>query len=167
VAPELHLLALSFNAGKKERAMKIKVKRIPILAIGVGVGAGLMYLLDPHSGRRRRNVMLDKMGSLGNRGVDRLYRLGRDRVHRLRGMIAETSARMHPEEASDEVLEARVRSKIGRVLSHPSSLKVMANGGVITLRGAVPRAEIRPLLQIVMKVRGTQKIIGPVFSLVG
>jgi hypothetical protein len=59
---------------------------------------------------------------------------------------------------ADEVLVGRVRSKIGRVVSHPSAIEVTADQGRITLRGPVLAREVEDLLAAVSSVQGVADV---------
>jgi uncharacterized membrane protein len=62
--------------------------------IGAGVGAGLMYVLDPRQGRRRRALARDKLVSVLHRADDVIHGKARDLANRTRGVVAETRARV-------------------------------------------------------------------------
>ena len=103
------------------------------------VGAGLMYMLDPRRGTRRRNVVRDKAVSGVNQTGRGVGRTARQLQNSARGLLAETKARFRRETLTDYQLGARVRSALGRVCSHPSAITVYADGlnGIITLEGDV------------------------------
>lgn len=69
--------------------------KAPVTAIltGAGVGAGLMYLLDPLEGDRRRALVRDKVVHLLNTASDAAGVTARDVAHRARGLAAEARAR--------------------------------------------------------------------------
>jgi uncharacterized membrane protein len=124
------------------------------LLSGVLVGAGLMYLLDPDKGRRRRALLRDQFrGSMRdlNQGFDASVR---DLRHRSYGVLAETRSRFTRDDADAPVLEARVRSRLGRVVSHPGAVHVMSADGVVTLSGQVLASELDGLLAAVRSVPG-------------
>jgi hypothetical protein len=131
---------------------------IAISLSAAGAGAGLMFLLDPNRGGRRRGLIGDKAVHLGKFMGKRLQRRGRDLGNRAQGILAETSARMSRETAVDEVLAQRVRSKIGRVLSHPRTIDVAAERGVVELRGSVLRSERRRAIRTAESVRGVRAV---------
>lgn len=110
---------------------------------GVGLGAGLMYLLDPSGGGQRRALVRNKSVDMGNR---------------TRGLAARAGSRLRRDDASDAVLEARVRSKMGRAVSHASAITVDAREGQIVLSGNVLAAELDGLLSAVQSVRGVQSV---------
>ena len=55
---------------------------------GIGVGAGLMYMLDPQSGRRRRALARDQMIHLGHEAEDAAKVALRDAKNRFQGLAA-------------------------------------------------------------------------------
>lgn len=117
---------------------------------GVGLGAALMYAFDPARGKRRRAGVRDKLVSATDKAADAASATARDLRNRARGLYA--SSLSHTEKATDEVLVARVRSKLGRVVSHPSAIEVSAEQGWITLKGPILAHELNDLLATVAKV---------------
>jgi hypothetical protein len=55
---------------------------------GVGAGAGLMYLLDPQQGRRRRALVRDQAVRLAHEAQDTAEVVGRDMRNRARGLAS-------------------------------------------------------------------------------
>jgi uncharacterized membrane protein/osmotically-inducible protein OsmY len=125
---------------------------------GVGLGASLMYLLDPDRGNRRRALLLDKLTSAANKTPDAVGATARDLRNRARGLAAEVGSMFTSEEVSDEVLVARVRSKMGRVVSHPSAIEVAAEQGHVRLSGLILAHELDDLLRCVSKVPGVVEV---------
>src|SRR5438270_13698394 len=109
---------------------------------GLGLGAGLMYLLDPDLGRRRRALLRDKLVSAASRTDDCLDTTWTDVQQRAQGLAAETAGLWTSGQADDRVVVERVRSKIGRYLSHPGAVEVSARDGRVTLRGPVLAREV-------------------------
>src|ERR1041385_3242642 len=97
---------------------------------GLGVGAGLMYLFDPDRGKRRRALVRDKAQALTRRLQKTVDKTSRDLRNRVQGLALEAKSHNVP----DEVLVERVRSKLGRLVSHPHAIEVAAKNGVVTLR---------------------------------
>jgi len=84
------------------------------LLTGVTVGAGLMYLLDPERGRRRRALLRDKCVSLSSQTGDALGRTARHLGNRAQGVAAEASKALgrpwpHRREQADEGQSATLR----------------------------------------------------------
>src|SRR5688572_454085 len=117
-------------------------RELTLLAGGIGFGAALMYMLDPDRGRRRRALVRDKLASAANKTPDAIGATARDLSNRARGLAAQVgSVFAAADDLSDEVLAARVRSKLGRVVSHPSAIEVAADQGRVRLRGPVLAGE--------------------------
>jgi hypothetical protein len=116
-------------------------------------------LLDPSRGRRRRALIRDKATSLMHHSQDALGKVSRDAKNRARGIAAEAKHMMHREDnADDSVLEARVRSKLGRAASHPGAITVVADKGRVTLSGPILSDEVDSLTSVVSKVPGVREI---------
>lgn len=121
-------------------------------------GVGLMYLLDPERGKRRRALLRDKVLRSADAAGGALGTTGRDLRNRTRGVFAEARSLVTRSRVSDEVLVERVRSKLGRVVTHPSSIEVDARDGHVTLSGPVLAREVDELLSCVSSVRGVEGI---------
>jgi hypothetical protein len=131
------------------------------LLVGIALGAGLMYVLDPDSGRRRRALVRDQIAH-GRHELEELEvaarARSRDLRNRARGAAAETRARVREDHPDDEVLEARVRSEIGRTVSNPRAIEVAASDGHVMLSGPVLDREREELLSRARSVRGVSEI---------
>jgi hypothetical protein len=133
-------------------------QRLPHLG-SIGIGAGLMYLLDPVWGPRRRALLRDKVVSFLNQLEAAVGPTTRDLSNRTRGVVTQTQALFRSEgEVSDEVLAERVRAELGRVVSHPSVIAVTASHGRVTLSGPILASEEHSALRCVSAVRGVQNV---------
>lgn len=103
----------------------------------LGVGAGFMYLLDPDRGARRRALVRDRIVHTVHALDGIVHKGARDLSHRARGLVAESKAIFRDEDVPDEVLTARVRSKLGRLVGHPHAIDVAAHEGRVELRGPI------------------------------
>lgn len=130
---------------------------LPLLG-GVGLGAGLMYLLDPDGGRRRRALARDKAVHGLKVSGKALRRTSIDVGNRTRGLMAECSSLLHRGSADDRKLEGRVRSKLGRHISHASAIQVQCEEGRVILSGPVLASEADKLLHKVKKVKGVHEV---------
>jgi hypothetical protein len=130
---------------------------LPLLG-GVGLGAGLMYLLDPDGGRRRRALARDKAVHGLKVSGKALRKTSADLGNRTRGLVAEAGSRLRKVSADDRKLEGRVRSKLGRHLSHPSALQVQCQDGLVILSGPVLASELDKVLAKVQKIKGVQDV---------
>jgi hypothetical protein len=127
--------------------------------LGAALGAGLVYLMDPQNGRRRRALLRDKAVRASHTTRDALDTRARDALNRSRGVVAATRARWQQEDVPDEVLVERVRAKLGRVCSHPHALDVRVAHGNITLRGPILAHEAESVLRTTQGVRGVQAVM--------
>jgi uncharacterized membrane protein len=125
---------------------------------GMMLGAGAMYFLDPDRGARRRSLFRDKVVHARHKVGDGLSATARDTRNRALGAAAELRSRLHEDQADDAVLHERVRSAIGRAVSHPASVSVTAFEGKVTLTGHVLADEIDELIRRVERVRGVEEV---------
>lgn len=134
-------------------------KRNPLTLLGgVGLGAGLMYLLDPDGGRRRRALARDKAVHGLKVSGKALRRTSVDVGNRTRGLVAGAASRLRKGNADDHKLEGRVRSKLGRHLSNPSALQVQCQDGFVILSGPVLASELDKVLAKVQKIKGVHEV---------
>jgi uncharacterized membrane protein len=143
-----------------ERTTRRRIRRASALAFlgGAGLGAALMYLLDPDRGRRRRKLLGDQVVHLVSQSDTLINTTARDLRNRARGMLAETRARFEDTDVIDAVLAARVRSRMGWVISHPHAIAVSADHGRVTLSGPILAHEVDDLLKAVAAVRGVRAV---------
>jgi uncharacterized membrane protein len=125
---------------------------------GFGLGVVAMYVFDPDRGHRRRAVVVNKLASSLNQLGDAADVAARDLMNRTRGVAAESWGLLRADNPPDAVLEQRVRSKLGRVSSHPSAIDVAVDNGTVTLRGPVLAAEVDRVISGVASVRGVLNI---------
>jgi hypothetical protein len=127
---------------------------------GAAVGAGLMYLLDPQGGRRRRAVLRDQLVSAAHKTSDAVDATSRDMTNRARGVVAELRDRFSRDDhVGDDVLRERVRSRIGSVVGHDGGIETHVDEGHVTLRGPALVEEIDRLVRRVRSVRGVREVI--------
>ncbi|HET9982335.1 MAG TPA: BON domain-containing protein [Longimicrobiales bacterium] len=127
---------------------------------GLAVGAGLMYLLDPQQGRRRRALVRDQMVHARHELTDTAAARARHLANRGRGAAIETAKRVAPgaDRVDDVTLEERVRAALGRTVSNPGAIHVLADSGRITLMGPVLAREADRLVSRVSAVRGVREL---------
>ena len=124
-----------------------------------GTGAGLMYLFDPERGKLRRALLRNKAVHISKIANDTAGKTRRDIRNHLQGAFAEVeSVFVDNGPVSNDVLAARVRSKLGRVVSHPSAVEVKAVDGLIILSGPILADEVHPLLDSVIAIHGVKNI---------
>lgn len=129
------------------------------LFTGMGLGAGLMYFFDPRVGNRRRAIMRDKFVRWSHQFNDAVGVVARDFSHRVQGTLAESRSLFLKKPNTPEVIQARVRSKMGRYVSHPSAISVLGEeGGRVILEGPILQREVEDLLNAVASVQGVTSI---------
>jgi osmotically-inducible protein OsmY len=134
------------------------MNRTETFALGVAVGAGMVYLLDPDKGRRRRALIRDQLLHVGHE-LDDAARSGSRHVrNRAFGLAHEARAGLMEGTVDDRVLEERVRSAVGRKVSNPGSLTIEAQSGRVILSGDVPSAEVQELVRTTRAVRGVDHV---------
>lgn len=123
-----------------------------------GLGAGTMYFFDPRLGPRRRAYVRDKTLHYAKAGAHGLACFANDVLNHTRGWYYEARARLKERPVADDVLIRRVRSKIGRAVTHSHCIVVTAKDHTITLSGPILAAEVPGLLRTVMLVRGVRAV---------
>lgn len=129
------------------------------IAVAAGVGAGLMYLFDPNRGRARRARLAEQASAMCRRNTIAAGKVIEDFGNRARGAVAEMrSAFACCEGVPDQKLAARVKTRLGRVSSHPHALEVEARNGVIALHGDVLVSELGSVLRVARRVPGVRSV---------
>src|SRR5688572_9332812 len=135
------------------------MNRALTIATAAGLGAGLMYLFDPGRGNRRRALIRDKFVRATHKTGDAIQATSCDLSHRAAGLVAKSANLFKgKEEVSDPVLVERVRSKLGRIVSHPGAIEVTANNGQVTLKGPILAQEADRLISSVSSMRGVKEL---------
>ena len=132
-----------------------KDNRTPLL---IGLGTTAAIALVAGLGKRRRQLVADRAGSLSRTATDRVSKRARDLRNRTRGVLAETRNRFSSEEVDDEQLEARIRSQLGHHVRHAGAITTSVQDGIATLTGDVLAAELGDALECVRRVRGVQEV---------
>jgi hypothetical protein len=125
---------------------------------GICIGAIGAYYLDSDAGRGRRIKAQAKLSKLTRGSLWTLSSASHDINHRLLGFWHKLNNQPDYGPVIDEVLVSRVRSRIGRVVSHPHSIKVSAHEGVIALSGPIVANEVLPLIICASRAHGVKKV---------
>jgi hypothetical protein len=136
--------------------------KIPRVFLYAGLGAALMYLFDPQQGNRRRALLRDQAYSAMNDAEKMLDARSDDLSNRAKGVIAKTKRMLKTETITNQQLEARVRSEMGRWISSTGTIDVMANNGEVTLSGTGVADEIEGLVSHIKAVPGVSRVINRV-----
>ena len=121
-------------------------------------GVGLMYLFDPQEGKHRRAQVRDQWVKFQNQAQSTAENAQKQIEDRAQGVAAETRSTIENQPVSDEALATRVRSELGRVVSHPGTVEVAASGGRVTLRGNILADEMGRVMQAVRMVQGVTNV---------
>lgn len=130
---------------------------------GATLGAGLMYFLDPGRGRRRRALVRDKAVHYWKRSGDALDTTGRNLRDRVVGLTAEARGAFRQREEEEEAIDDRqladrVRSRMGRIVSHPRAIDVTVHNGHVTLSGPILHDEVERLIAEVGGISGVKGV---------
>ena len=129
-------------------------------ALGAAVGATAMYFLDPNRGKQRR-AQLQAQSLKAGRHASQLLDAGvRDLSHRLSALPHRVQSFMKKDDAVDDLrLIERVRSKMGRYISHPAAIVVSALDGDVILSGSILEAEHREVIPALRHVPGVRELV--------
>ncbi|WP_144630878.1 BON domain-containing protein [Bordetella genomosp. 13] len=133
------------------------MKALLNLAAAVAAGAAAMYFLDPETGRRRRAVVRDKALSNYHSAGRYARAQGRNLANHVRGAAAHIKGSPAPE--SDQQLEGRVRTRLGRLVSRPGAIEVTVTDGAVCLGGRIPASEHAGLVDAIMAVDGVFEVL--------
>lgn len=137
----------------------MKTGHLPWTFAGLfGAGALTMYFVDPNRGKRRRAMLRDTFAHSGHDLQRFARRFRRDVEHRVEGAVAATHHLLEHEQVSDSVLEQRVRTAVGRAVSHPGAVEVNCTEGSVFLGGWVLVDEVDELNSVVRSVRGVKDL---------
>jgi uncharacterized membrane protein len=125
---------------------------------GFAAGAAVMYFSDPDRGRRRRALVRDQSVRIWNDLAGVLDKAGRDAANRTRGAGCAIQEMFRSTSANDQVLMARVRSRLGRLVSHPHAIDVIAQDGKVLLNGDVLQSDLSHLLRGISTIRGVKQV---------
>ena len=81
-----------------------------------------------------------------------------DLANRAHGLVARTKSAMQRAPVEDDQMVARVRAKLGRLVSHPHAIDVIARDGAITLSGDVLEEEAQSLVSGVDSIPGVSLV---------
>ena len=148
--------------GEMWRARAQQMGSMPsLLMLGcVGLGVGLMYLLDPSVGTRRRALVRDKARSYWRTTGTRIGQTARDLRDRTRGLVSEARTQLSGTAVPDDtVLEARVRAQLGHAISQSGAIRVTAHQGCVTLSGPISPNAADKLLATVASIAGVTEVV--------
>lgn len=126
----------------------------------LAAGAAAMYYLDPQMGRSRRTLLRDRVVGASHIMGRRLRGDARYAADHVKGVLAtghlDRMSRSPPQ--NDAQLRERIRSRLGRLVSHPRAIEVEVDKGVVRLSGAVLAKELDGLLSQVRDMPGVMRV---------
>jgi CBS domain-containing protein len=147
------------QAGRRSSIRHAASGQMAISTLCMGIGAGLMYLLDPLRGSTRRSALQQRTAGLYNASGETLGTKSRHLKNRAAGIVASAKSLIHTEEeVPDDKLVSRIRSKIGRHVSHARAVQVTANRGNVTLSGPILAGEVPGLIDCVNGIPGVKSV---------
>src|SRR5207244_3141005 len=121
---------------------------------------GLMYILDPSVGTRRRALVRDKARAYWRKTGALISKTAHDARNRTRGLVSVARTPYRGAEVPDDTtLEARVRAQLGHAISHSDAIKVTAHQGRVTLSGLIAPSAVAKLLASVASVAGVTEVV--------
>lgn len=117
-----------------------------------------MYYLDPVAGRRRRALARDRGVSVGHDAEHFARSKSKHVVDRAQGLVARARAGLSHAPVDDGQLHGRIRTKLGRLVSHPGEVRIEVNGGHVVLRGHATDTEIEDLTAALVAMRGVEDV---------
>ena len=126
---------------------------------GIAGAAAAAYFLDRRHGPERRARLSRHAQIVGSAAVDGITLGLRDGGHRMLGKARQLWFREHAGHVDDRVLTERIRSRMGRILSHPHRVQVICDKGVVTLWGEAPQDEVLDLTRAVSAMAGVKEVL--------
>ncbi len=129
-----------------------------LLIVGAVAGAIAMYIFDPQQGNRRRIMLRDKAGHytrLARKQLSEQFSgAAKNARNRWTGLRAQVRYRLFSETPTDDVLVARVKSRLGHVVTHAHAIEVAAHDGHVVLHGPILMEEVDRAVMAVRLVPG-------------
>lgn len=133
--------------------------KLSYLAYGLAFGLAAMYLYDPDRGRSRRKLLADYGRMKAHRKSEALRVMTRDLNNRLEGLRSEMSGALNHEDfVDDAVLCERVKTDLGRVISHAHAVHVTSETGKVTLLGDILAKEVQDAVRCARGVHGVHSV---------
>jgi uncharacterized membrane protein len=132
--------------------------KLSSLLWGAAIGAGLMYFQDPQNGNRRKAMLRDQVDRIRNQGDEALDTAVHDLRNRARGVLAEGMSLISQEGLPDNIVEERIRARLGFLSRHTGAMQVSVQNGTAMLSGDVLADEVDHLVKGVGKVRGVRRV---------
>lgn len=131
-----------------------------MLAGGVAAaGTAALYFFDRERGHERWAAFATRARRLGADFAEGAEKSARDSWHHVAGMARQAWSNFGREQPEDGVLVERIRSRMGRIASHPRKIHVASDDGVVTLWGPASEDEMRKLAHVVQTMPGVKEVV--------
>lgn len=124
------------------------------MLLGGAAAAGAAFFLDSENGPQRRATAIKQARKFGQK-VDWAVR---DTEHKIVGNIKHLLAALSRGPVDDRVLEERIRSRMGRLVTRPQKIHIACEAGVVTLWGQAPDPDVARLLEVVTGMGGVREV---------
>jgi uncharacterized membrane protein len=131
---------------------------IKIAMSAFATGIAVTYLADPDRGNRRRALARDQGVKTWRDFSALLDKARRDLANRASGAFHGAKAIFRDHGTDDDVLVQRVRSRLGRLVSHPHAIEINVEAGQVVLTGPVLENELDRLLNALKSVPGVKSV---------
>lgn len=129
------------------------------LLTGACIGAIAMYFLDPQTGRRRRALVRDQVTHAAHALVESQQTRARDLANRASGLWSKSTNWLRSHDDSDEAVNARLRSRLGRLAASPHAIESSVENGRAVLRGSVRPSEVERVIDEIRRVPGVREVV--------
>ena len=128
------------------------------LLTGLFLGAAAMYFLDPQTGKRRRALVRDQVTHATSVVKEVGQAQTKDFAQRATGMWSTLTSPLRRHDNSDRAINARIRTRLGRLVQHPEAIDTAVVNGCAALRGTVLPDELDRVLDAVRQVAGVKVV---------
>lgn len=135
-------------------------KRTGRMLLAGAAGAVAAFFLDPVSGKRRRNVLVDRVAGTARTVAGKAQQRGRYIASTAAGKVEALRHREHQAPENDQTLAHKVESEVFRSADVPKGqVNVNAENGVVVLRGQLKSPDqVKDIESRVRKVQGVRDV---------
>lgn len=125
---------------------------------GIALGALAMYLADPVQGRRRRELVQEKMRTASEATGSVLSEAMHRTENRMSSAQLRAKSLLRRKQLDDESLQDRVRNTVAMLASFPEEVRIKAEQGKVILSGTVAAKEKERLLRKIRRIPGVREL---------
>jgi hypothetical protein len=149
-----------FYRSPYDENINIRAKNFTWFVLGAAVGSVSMYFLDPQRGRTRRAYIQQRAVGIGNDAICVVDKQVRNFGNHIWGLGAELVSFIVKSPATDDyTLVQRIRSKIGREVTHPRALHIRAENGRVFLSGKILSTEVENVVECIRRMKGVNHVV--------